>query len=284
MTLPPIPQKLEGTLFIEIMPQFLQEINPNMLVHLGAIVLHKGKKSMYEPLTNSLRKIQWVKLVGLKAIKIENEIADKMDSDIIVMNPLGQTAHSLCVTDCLIHTKSALDSMAVFLTNLLKLRARGGDRDFKKPVFRLQISKKDSNLGSQLVKYSRWFKEIQDIRDEWIHRSSIRSYLIQGKSNVGVLPIPKNVMMRFEEQQNLEINEENFISTKNFVEYHYQNLISLFNIIIQSAIEIERRNLKDSIPTPSDAEKQMTVFPTKSLQDMKLKEMKVKLTDDMTLW
>jgi len=284
MTLPPAPKKLEGTLFIEIMPQFLHEIYPDMLVHLGAIVLHKGKKSMYEPLTDSLRKIQWVKLVGLKAIKIENEIAGQMDSEHLVMDPLGQTAHSLCVTDCLIHTKSALDSMAVFLTNLLKLKATKGYRDFKKPIFRLQISKKEMKLGSQLVKYSRWFKEIQDIRDEWIHRSSIRSYLIQGKSTVGVLPIPKNVMLRFKEQQNLAINEENFISTKNFVEYHYQNLISLFNLIVRSAIEIERRNLKGTVSKPADAEKQMTVFPTKSLQDMKLKGIKAKITDDMTLW
>ena len=138
MNLPPFPDKLEGTLFTEIMPQFLKEINPDMLVRLGAIVIYKDKKIMYEPLTDSLRKIQWVKIVGLKAIKIENEIAKQMVPEYLIMNPLGQTAHSLCVTDCLIHTKSALDSIAVFLTNLLRLRAGGGERDFKKTKFRFE--------------------------------------------------------------------------------------------------------------------------------------------------
>jgi hypothetical protein len=131
MSTPSFPKKLKGIIFTEIIPQFLPEVNPKKLVELGAIVRKKGRTQMYEPLTDSLRKIQWVKLVGLKAIAIEKEIAEAMEPNTLVMNPLGQTAHALCVTDCLVHTKSALDSMAVFLTALLNLDAKGGDRDFK---------------------------------------------------------------------------------------------------------------------------------------------------------
>ncbi|MCK4364567.1 MAG: hypothetical protein KAW45_00795 [Thermoplasmatales archaeon] len=284
MSLPPFPKKLEGTIFTEIMPQFLKEVNPKKLVELGAIIIKKKKKLMYEPLTDSLRKIQWVKLVSSKAISIESEIENEMDSNNLIMDPIGQTAHSLCVTDCLIHTKSALDSMAVFLTNLLELRARGGDRDFKKVRFRVEIMKKESNLGSKINKFNYWFKELQDIRDEWIHRSSIRSRIIQGKNEVGILPIPKNVTLNFEKQMELPITKDSFISTNNFANYHYSNLVSLFNIIIDGAIEIEKRNLKGTIPIPSDVEKQLTLFPTRAIKDMKPDGIKVKFHKSLSDW
>jgi hypothetical protein len=66
------PQKLHGIIFTEVVPEFLREVNPKKLVELGVIVRTKGRERIYEPLTDSLRKIQWVKLVGLKAISIDN--------------------------------------------------------------------------------------------------------------------------------------------------------------------------------------------------------------------
>ena len=284
MSLPPFPKKLEGTIFTEIMPQFLQEVNPKRLVELGAIVIKKKKRLMYEPLTDSLRKIQWVKLVSSKAISIEDEIEKEMDSNYLLMDPIGQTAHSLCVTDCLIHTKSALDSMAVFLTNLLGLRARGGDRDFKKPKFRVEIIKKEPTFGKKINNYNKWFKELQDIRDEWIHRSSVRSRIIQGKNEVGILPIPKNVTLNFEKQMELKITKDDFISTNDFANYHYSNLVSLFNLIIDGSIEIEKRNFKGNIPISLDVEKQLTTFPTRAIRDMKPDGIKVKFHKSLSDW
>jgi len=284
MSLPPFPKKLEGTIFTEIMPQFLQEVNPKRLVELGAIVIKKKKRLMYEPLTDSLRKIQWVKLVSSKAISIEDEIEKEMDSNYLLMDPIGQTAHSLCVTDCLIHTKSALDSMAVFLTNLLGLRARGGDRDFKKPKFRVEIIKKEPTFGKKINNYNKWFKELQDIRDEWIHRSSVRSRIIQGKNEVGILPIPKNVTLNFEKQMELTISKVDFVSTNDFANYHYSNLVSLFNLIIDGSIEIEKRNFKGNIPISLDVEKQLTTFPTRAIRDMKPDGIKVKFHKSLSDW
>ena len=150
MSLPPFPKKLKGVIFTEIIPQFLPEVNPKKLVELGAIIRKKGRTQMYEPLTDGLRKIQWVKLVGLKAMAIEKEIVGAMEPNTLVMDPLGQTVHALCVTDCLVHTKSALDSMAVFLTSLLNLDAKGGGRDFKKPRFRQLIGEKDLFLKHKI--------------------------------------------------------------------------------------------------------------------------------------
>ena len=254
------------------------------LVELGAIVREKNRTQMYEPLTDSLRKIQWVKLVGLKAIVIEREIITVMEPNTLVMDPLGQTAHALCVTDCLVHTKSALDSMAVFLTNLVSLDAKGGDRDFKKPKFRQLIAEKDLFLKHKIKKLEPWFKQLQDIRDEWIHRSSIRSRLIHGKNKVGVLPIPRKVTLSYEEQIKLTITAENFWSTKDFVEYHYSNLLALFLAIVDRCIQIERRDLKGSVPVPGDAEKELIAFPTMSTENMTAEKVKVKFPKSMVDW
>jgi len=284
MSLPPFPKRLKGAIFTEIIPQFLPEVNPKKLVELGAIVRKKGQTQMYEPLTDSLRKIQWVKLFGLKAIAIEKEIANAMEPNTLVMNPLGQTAHALCVTDCLVHTKSALDSMAVFLTSLLNLDAKGGDRDFKKPRFRQLIAEKDLFLKHKIKKLEHWFKQLQEIRDEWIHRSSIRCRLIHGPSKVGVLPIPKKVMLSYDEQIKLAITEKNFWSTKNFVEYHYSNLLTLFLAIIERCIQIERRDLTEPIPVPADTEKELIMFPTRVTEKMTAEKMKVKFPKSMVDW
>ena len=284
MNLPPFPKKLKGVIFTEIIPQFLPEVSPKKLVELGAIVRKKGRTQMYEPLTDSLRKIQWVKLVGLKAIAIEKEIAEAMEPNTLVMNPLGQTAHALCVTDCLVHTKSALDSMAVFLTDLLNLDAKGGDRDFKKPGFRQLIGEKDLFLKHKMKKLKHWFKQLQEIRDEWIHRSSIRCRLIHGPSKVGVLPIPKKVTLSYDEQIKLAITEKNFWSTKDFVEYQYSNLLTLFVAIVERCIRIERRDLIEPIPVPVDAEKELIMFPTRVTENMTVNKMKVKFPKSMVDW
>lgn len=284
MSLPPFPKKLKGAIFTEIIPQFLPEVNPKKLVELGAIVRKKGRTQMYEPLTDSLRKIQWVKLVGLKAIAIEKEIAEAMEPNTLVMNPLGQTAHALCVTDCLVHTKSALDSMAVFLTDLLNLDAKGGDRDFKKPGFRQLIGEKDLFLKHKMKKLKHWFKQLQEIRDEWIHRSSIRCRLIHGPSKVGVLPIPKKVTLSYDEQIKLAITEKKFWSTKDFVEYNYSNLLTLFLATVERCIQIERRDLIGPTPVPADAEKELIMFPTRVTKKMTAEKMKVKFPKSMVDW
>jgi hypothetical protein len=113
-----------------------------------------------------------------------------------------------------------------------------------------------------MKKLKHWFKQLQEIRDEWIHRSSIRCRLIHGPSKVGVLPIPRKVTLSYEEQTKLAITEKNFWSTKDFVEYYYSNLLTLFLAIVERCIQIERRDLIGPIPVPTDVEKELIMFPT----------------------
>jgi hypothetical protein len=278
------PQKLHGIIFTEVVPEFLREVNPKKLVELGVIVRTKGRERIYEPLTDSLRKIQWVKLVGLKAISIEKEIASEMEPNALASDPIGQTAYALCVTDVLIHAKSALDSMAVFLSDMLSLNVRGGDRDFKKPMFRQLVAEKDPFLKQEMKKLEHWFERLQEIRDEWIHRSSIRCRLIVGPSTVGVLPIPKHVSLSFEEQGKLTISEDNFWSTKDFIEYHYSNLLSLFLAIVDRSLQIERQDLKESPPIPAEIEKELVVFPFQPSTTMTLQGIKMKIHKSVVDW
>jgi hypothetical protein len=278
------PKQIKGIIFIEIIPEFLHEFNTKKLVELGAIVRKKGRNELYEPLTDSLRKIQWVKLVGLKAMSIEQEIADAMEPDAILSDPLGQTAYALCVTDCLIHTKSALDSMAVFLTDLLNLNVKGGERDFKKTRFRQLITQKDSFLKHKIKKLEQWFEQLQEIRDVWIHRSSIRCRLVHGPNKIGILPIPKKVALNFEEQNRLKLTEENFWSTKDFIQYHYSNLLTLFLVIIDRSLQLERQGLKERISIPAHAEDELALFPFTTTKSMTAKKVKFRRRKSLIDW
>jgi len=223
-------------------------------------------------------------LEATKAIDIEDEIGSKMEPDTLVTDPVGQTAHALCVTDCLIHTKSALDSIGVFLTDLMDLDAKDGNRDLKKRRFRKMLADKDPVLGHQIEKMRPWFKELQDIRDEWIHRSALRCKLIHGPSEVGLLPIPRNVMLDLEEQDKLPLTRKNFWSTGDFVQHHYSNLVTLFNTIIEGCIQIERKEVMEPIPIPSGIEKELWVFPIRLTKEMKPRKMTVKFPKTLRDW
>lgn len=285
MSLPPFPEKMEGSLFFrEIMPQYLQEYNPFKLAMLGLIVEKKGKNKMYESLRFALRKIQWVKLIGSKAIHLEEELAKAVEPNCATVDPLRQTAHSLCVTDCLIHTKSALDSMAVFLTDLLGLNYKGGDRDFKKLGFRQAVCQKDIYLKHPIKKLEPWFIELQEVRDEWIHIKAIESLSILGKSDVGILPIPRNISLSVEEQMKLGVNSKNFWSTKDFVEHHYSQLAELFREIIDRSLQIENLDLEEPVTVPEHFMHNLTMFPTHCTENMTLRKIKLYVAKSMVDW
>ncbi|MFZ0965198.1 MAG: hypothetical protein WAN82_01035 [Candidatus Bathyarchaeia archaeon] len=285
MSLPNFPEKMEGSLFFrEIMPQFLPEYSPFKLALLGLIVEKKGKTKIYEALRHSLRKIQWVKLIGLKAIYLEEEISKAVEPNTLVFDPLRQTVHSLCITDCLIHTKSALDSMAVFLTDLLGLDQKAGDRDFKKLGFRQSVCQKDAYLKYEIKKLEPWFLELQEVRDEWIHIKAIESLSVHGKSDVGMLPIPRNISLSAEEQRKISLNSKNFWSTKDFVEHHYSQLAELFREIVDRSLQIEHLDLTEPVTVPEHFMSNLTMFPTHSTENMVIQKMKVHIPKSLVDW
>jgi hypothetical protein len=272
-----MPQKVQGVIFTEIIPKLIPEVNTRNLVRLGSIVRKMNRARAYEPLTDALRKIQWVKLTAIEALSIETDIISAMEPGAIVSYPYGQIRHSLAVTDALLHTKSALDSIAVFLADFLKLRAKGANRDFKKPEFREEVYSNDPVLGMQLKALEPWFQELQEIRDEWIHRSSIRNMLIVGPSDCGPLPIPRkdlNLGLRVFDRP---ITRKNFFSTKEFLDHHYNNLVTMFETVVQRCIEVALIAGTEP-PIDLEVEKSPAFFPLKSTQSMSVTKFKVKMS------
>jgi len=105
--------------------------------------------------------------------------------------------------------------------------------------------------------------------------------LVHGPSKVGILPIPRKVMFDVSQQRKLKLTEENFWSTKDFVEYHYSNLLTLFLAIVERCIQIERRDLIEPIPVLADAEKELIMFPTRVTENITVNMMKVKFPKSM---
>lgn len=276
-----MPKKLRATIFTEVIPQMIPEIDFCELAKLGAIVRSKDRvQADYDSLKSSLRKIQWVKFVGLKAIAIEQDIKKQMVPHVVLMDPIGQIDHSLSITDCLIHTKSAIDSMAIFLTDLLKIDAKGARRDLKRSDFRQQVERKDSTLRRIIKQLEPWLVYLQKVRDECIHRSSIRSFVVSGPSDVGVLPIPKNPSLVGKlPPKNMPITSRNFWSTEDFVNYHYSNLVTLFKAIVKRSIQIEEGDLQGPSPVLDPAEKKLICeglfFPTRVTKKMTVRKMRV---------
>lgn len=276
MSIKPFPKNIQGIIFTEVVPKLTPEINAASLIRLGSIVRKEHHEKLYRPLTDALRKIQWVKLMAIEAISIDNEITNAMEPNKILSYPYGQMRHALSVSGVLFHTKSAVDSIAVFLTDFLGLKVRESHRDFKRDDFRRELGANDPVLGARLKVFESWFQELQKIRDELIHRSSIRCMLISGTSECGALPIPKRDLELGLNAFNRPINRQNFFSTEQFVNYHYTNLVNLFRTIVDRSIEIELI----SIVEPSvdvEVERTLSMFPCQTTWSGQLQGMKVKI-------
>jgi hypothetical protein len=276
-------EKLEAMYFTEVIPQMLPEIDFLKLLNLGGLVRFQKKTEIYESLRTSLRKIQWVKFVGIRAIAIEEDIKKQVAPHQLLMDPLGQIDHSLCITDLLIHTKSALDAMAIFLTDFLKIEAKKSKRDLKIPEFREAVKKADFRLGATVDGLESWLDEIQKIRDEWIHRESIRSFIINGPCEVGLLPIMKKPSLVGKlPPKDLKLTSKNFWSTSDFVNHHYSNLLTLFKAIVDRCIWIELNSIEGNLPRLDPKEVSMAqavFFPTRSTQTTTIKNMKISSID-----
>ena len=101
--------------------------------------------------------------------------------------------------------------------------------------------------------------------------------VISRPSEVGSLPVPKRDLELGLEAFRKPINSENFFSTKQFLDYHYGNLVSLFRKVVERCIEIELITMAEP-PVDIEVEKRMYGFPTKcTWPDGPFQGVKVKL-------
>jgi hypothetical protein len=263
--------------FTEVVFQFIPDVNYEQIVYLSKIAKAKGKVSQYDPLRDALRKIQWANLAGFEATAVEKEIANEMQGREIAYFPSGMARHAKAMIECVTHTKAALDSIAVFLTEFLHLPATGGQRDLRHKSFRTKLANKDTALGDYIKSIEHWLDDLVKRRDMWIHWSSPRVPLIIGPSQVGILPIAKQLVEYF----NLDssITKEHFWSTNEFIEQTTKPISQLFNTVVKRCIDIELSNYDGEIPQPTAEETKgkISFFPMRPTRDMTIDTIHFKL-------
>jgi hypothetical protein len=263
-------------IFTEVVFQIIPEIDYNDLVYLSQLLKVNRREGIYIPLTDALRKIQWTKLSSMEAIAIEKEAVEHVEEGVIAFNPIGQAQHAKAVFEFITHTKSTLDSLAVFLTELLSIPAAGGQRDFKHKKFCEQITQRDAVIGQSVESLEQWFTDVQDRRDKWIHRTSTRIFIASEPSEIGLLPIPKMVAGD-SKLQNVPPTKEHYWSTLEFIEIHFTKLTSFFNAIVTRCIEIELANMRTPPPRPPRAQDVLISFPMQAIKDRKIKAIRMRL-------
>ena len=262
-------------IFTEVVFQLIPEVDCNDLVYLSQLLKINKREEIYRPLTDALRKIQWTKLASMEAIAIEKEAVERVEEGVIAFNPVGQAQHAKAVFEFITHTKSALDSLAVFLTELLSIPAAGGQRDFKHKDFREQIIQRDAVIGQRVKSLEQWFADVQDRRDKWIHRTSTRIFIASEPSEIGLLPIPK-VVAEDSKLQNVPPTKEYYWSTPEFIRLHFIKLTSFFGTIVTRCIEIELADVETPPPRPPKTQDVLISFPMQAIKDMKVKAIRMR--------
>jgi len=197
-----------------------------------------------------------------------------VEEGVIAFSPVVEVQYAKAVFDFVIHTKSALDSMAVFLTELLSIPATGAKRDFKHKGFREQIIQTDAALGERIKSLEQWFITLQDVRDKWIHRITTRIFMAFGPTEVGLLPIPKAIT-EHGKLQDVPLRKEYYWTTAEFIDFHFTKLTSLFRLIVARCIEIELASIGTPPPRPKESEV-IIAFPMQAVKDMKLKAIRMR--------
>lgn len=260
-------------MFTEVVFQLIPEINYDDLVYLSQLVKLNRREKLYSPLADTLRKIQWAKLASIEAITLEKEAVKMTEDKVIVFWPVGQAQYAKAICDFIFHTKSSLDSMAVFLTEFLSIIASGGKRDFKLKKFREQVMERDAVIGKHVKFIEQWFIDLQNLRDKWIHRISTRIFLASPLGEVGLLPIPKVASLDFG-LWNTPTTKEYYWTTQEFIELNFGRLTSFFDTITARCIELESNMLVTPLPRPQKSEYAMLAFPLQLMENIEVKEIR----------
>jgi hypothetical protein len=252
-SLPGLPEEFPH-IFTGVAFEVVPEVNYADLCYLSQIAKAKGHGRRYRSLVEALRKIQWAKLAGLEALAIEREIEKEIDrsgEDVLLQEPVGQVQHAKATFDFAAHAKAALDSIAVFLTDYFAVDARGGDRDFRRAAFREKIQRSDNVIGQHIASLQSWLDSgsrsldsLIAVRDEWLHRFSPATALVLPRSELGLLPVPRQGLSE-RELREAPVASGDYWSTQQFTRVHFDRLVELFGLIVKRCIELELGTLAE---------------------------------------
>jgi hypothetical protein len=244
-------------IFFEVALQVLPELNYDDLVYLSLLVRAQQREPLYSSLVDAVRKVQWMKLSSIDATTIDAVIVAQYDGSpsVVLNDPVGQIRHAKALLELISHGKAALDSLAVFLNDLLALGYGGGERDFRRNTFRTKLASSHDSLDSFLRAESHWLQlnspdstSVVSARDEWLHRGFPDVVFMWPPSEVGVLPIPKVLTA----STTTAATGATHYSTQEFGQYHFSRMIRLLEIVIPLAIDIEAGRMSPpSVRAPS---------------------------------
>jgi hypothetical protein len=200
-----------------------------------------------------------MKLSSIDAITLDATLAAQYDAsrEVVLNDPIGQIRHAKALLELISHGKAALDSLAVFLNDLLALGYGGGERDFRRNAFKTKLASSNTALQSFLSAESLWLQvngtdstSIVSARDEWIHRGFPDVAFMWPPSEVGVLPVPKVLTA----STAASATKATHYSTQEFVQYHFSRIIRLLELVIPLAIDIEARRISPPPPRPPNGQ------------------------------
>ena len=258
-----LPEKFPH-IFFEVEFRLLPELNYDDLVYLSLLVRAQHREPVYFPLVDAVRKIQWMKLSSTDAMTIDAVLVAQYDgsADVILNDPVGQIRHAKALLELISQGKAALDSLAVFLNDLLALGYNGGERDFRRNAFKTKLESSHVSLQSFLRAESDWLQlnctvstSIVSVRDEWLHRGFPDVAFMWPPSEVGVLPIPKVLTA----STTATATKATHYSTQEFIEYHFSRIIRLLQLVIPLAIDIEARKMSSPPTRPPNGQPRSAV-------------------------
>jgi hypothetical protein len=115
-------------IFFEIAFELLPEVSYDDLVYLSGLVRSQHREQVYSSLVDAIRKVQWAKISAIDAAANDAVLTAQYDgSDDTILNDVaGQIRHAKALLELVSHGKAALDSLAVFLNDVLNLGLSGG--------------------------------------------------------------------------------------------------------------------------------------------------------------
>jgi len=253
-----MPDKLPH-IFFEVALEVLPELDYDDLVYLSQLVRAQQREPVYSPLVDAVRKVQWMKLSSMDATGLDAVLVAQYDAsaDVILNDPVGQIRHAKALLELVSHGKAALDSLAVFLNDLLALGLSGGDRDFRRDAFKKKLASSHASLEAFLHAESSWLQlnstastSIVSARDEWLHRGFPDVAFMWPPSEVGVLPIPKALTA----SATTGATRATHYSTREFNDYHFSRIVRLLGMSISLAIEMEASRMSSPPPRSPNAQ------------------------------
>lgn len=278
ITSSPMPDKLPH-FFFEVALQVLPELNYDDLVYLSLLASAQQREPLYSSLVDAVRKVQWMKLSSMDAAMLDAVLIAQYDGsvDVLLNDPVGQIRHAKALLELISHGKAALDSLAVFLNELLTLGYGGGERDFRRDAFKKKLASSSASLEPFLRAESHWLQlnstastSIVSARDEWLHRGFPDVAFMWPPSEVGVLPIPKVLTG----STPTPATRATHYSTPEFCEYHFSRIVRLLEVVISLAIDVEAGRMPSPPARPPSGQPRISAVKFCLTKQMSVRQLK----------